>query len=275
MSQHSQPSRRPTVSVMIICHNEADRLRPCLESVAGWADEIVIFDSGSTDGTLDIARQYTERLFVTDWPGYGPQRNRALLQCTGDWVFSLDADERLTPELRDEIDRALTDPALPYTMLKMPWRTWFFGKPLRHGRYTSPQGKLFRREGARYRDHQVHESLLMPKRVDGYLKSPLDHYSWRSYQHALDKHLKYACLLAEQKHAAGKRGGLGIATLRFFTDFAQQYVLRLSLLDGWRGFLISLILAQYAFHKYAALYTLQSGETLTAVQPRVAAAHGE
>ncbi|MGH8445724.1 MAG: glycosyltransferase family 2 protein [Solimonas sp.] len=252
--------RRRSLSVMIICCNEADRIRACLDSVAGWADEIVVFDSGSRDGTADIARRYTDKVFVTDWPGYGPQRNRALLQCTGDWVFSLDADEALTPALRDEIDTALADPALPYTMLKMPWRTWFFGKPLRFGRYTSPQGKLFKREGARYRDHQVHESLVMPVRLDGFLKAPLDHYSWRDYQHAQEKHLKYACLLAQQKNAAGKRGSMGMATLRFFTDFVQQYVLRLCLLDGWRGFLISLILAQYAFHKYAALATLQARE---------------
>lgn len=251
------PRARRSLSVMIICCNEADRIRACLESVAGWADEIVVFDSGSRDGTVDIVRRYTDQVYVTDWPGYGPQRNRALQQCRGDWVFSLDADERVTPALRAEIDRALADPQLPYTMLKMPWRTWFFGAPLRFGRYTSPQGKLFRREGARYRDHQVHESLLMPSRVDGILKSPLDHHSWRDYRHAQEKHLQYACLLAQQKHAAGQRGSMGMATLRFFTDFLQQYVLRLCLLDGWRGFLISVILAQYAFHKYAALYALQ------------------
>lgn len=250
--------RLRSISVLLICKNEADRIEPCLQSVAGWADEVIVLDSGSTDGTVEIARRYTDKVWVTDWPGYGAQRNRALERCTGDWVLSIDADERVTPELRAEIDRRLSDPAMDCTMLKMPWRTYFFGAPLRFGRYTSPQGKLFKREGARYRDHLVHESLLMPLRKEGVLKAPLDHYSWRDYVHVQEKHLKYAALLAEQKHAAGKHGSLIWATVRLFTDFFQQYVLRLSVLDGWRGFLISMILAQYAFHKYAALKTLDA-----------------
>lgn len=252
----AKPSRRSSISVLLICKNEADRIEPCLQSVAGWADEIIVLDSGSTDGTPEIVRRYTDKLWITDWPGYGPQRNRALEKVSSDWVMTIDADERMTPELRDEIDRWLSDPAMDCTILKMPWRTFFYGKPLRFGRYTSPQGKLFKREGVRYRDHMVHESLLMPRWKEGILKSPLDHYSWRDYVHVQEKHLKYAWLLAQQKQAAGKRGSLWIATLRLFTDFFQQYVLRLSMLDGWRGFLISIILAQYAFHKYAALKTL-------------------
>lgn len=253
-------ARRSTISAMIICRDEADRIEPCLQSLAGWVDEIVVFDSGSTDGTVEIVRRYTDKLWITDWPGYGPQRNRALLQLKGDWVFSIDADERATPQLRTEIDRALDDPAQDNTMLKMPWKTFFFGKPLRWGRYTAPQGKMFLREGARYRDHQVHESLLMPRRKDGFLKSPLEHYSWRGYQHVQEKHLKYAGLLAEQKFAAGKRGNLVYAALRFCTDFLHQYVLRLGFLDGSRGFLMALILGQYAFHKYAALWALAHRE---------------
>lgn len=251
--------RTKTLSVLLICRNEADRIEPCLRSVAGWADEIVVFDSGSTDGTIEIVQRYTDKLWVTDWPGYGPQRNRALEQCAGEWVLSIDADERVTPELRAEIDRVLSDPAMDCTLLKMPWRTLFFGKPLRYGRYTSPQGKLFLRAGARYRDHQVHESLLLPRRKLGHLRAPLEHDSWRGYLHVQEKHLKYAVLLAQQKQAGGlrSRGGLAYGTLRFFFDFFQQYFLRLSLLDGWRGFLMSVILAQYAFHKYAALATLR------------------
>lgn len=252
-------SRRTTLSVLMIAFNEADRIEDCLRSVAGWADELVVLDSGSKDGTVEIVRRYTDKVWVTDWPGYGPQRNRALDRCSGEWVLSIDADEVVTPELRDEIDRALDDPRQDCTVLKMPWRTWFFGKPLAHGRYTSPQGKLFKREGARYRDHQVHESLLMPRRKDGFLKAPLDHYSWRGYHHVQEKHLKYACLLAEQKFAHGKRGNLAYATFRFVTDFVQQYLLRGGFLDGSRGFLMAVILAQYAFHKYAALWAREAG----------------
>lgn len=249
-------AKRRSLSVFLIVKNEADRIEDCLQSVAHWADEIVVLDSGSTDGTVEIAQRYAT-VHQTDWPGFSAQRNRALKLVTGEWVLSIDADERLTPGLREEIDAALSRPDLDATLIKMPWRTYFCGKPLRYGRYTSPQGKLFRREGAHYSTRPVHEQLLLPERRVLNLKSPLDHFSWRSYLHAQEKHLQYAWLLATHKKAQGKKGSLAYATLRFFTDFFQQYLLRLCILDGWRGFLMSVILGQYAFHKYAALRSLQ------------------
>ena len=157
----------------------------------------------------------------------------------------------------EEIDHALALPDLDATLIKMPWRTYFCGKPLRYGRYTSPQGKLFLREGARYSTRPVHEQLLLPVRKVMNLKSPLDHHSWRNYLHAQEKHLQYAWLLAGHKKAQGKTSSMTYACLRFFTDFFQQYLLRLCILDGWRGFLMSVILGQYAFHKYAALSSLR------------------
>lgn len=250
-------SARRRLSVFLIVKNEADRIDDCLASVCGWADQVVVLDSGSTDGTVEIARHRGATVHQTDWPGFSAQRNRALGLVDGEWVLSIDADERLTPALRDEIDAALSNPALDATLIKMPWRTYFCGRPLRFGRYTSPQGKLFRREGARYSTRPVHEQLLLPKRRVLNLKSPLDHYSWRSYAHAQEKHLQYAVLLARHKHAQGERGSLAYASVRFFTDFLQQYVFRLGLLDGWRGFLMAVMLGQYAFHKYAALRSMR------------------
>lgn len=250
-------SSRRRLSVFLIVKNEADRIGDCLKSVCGWADQVVVLDSGSTDGTAEIARSLGATVHVTDWPGFSAQRNRALSMVDGEWVMSIDADERLTPALRAEIDAALSDPALDATLIKMPWRTYFCGKPLRHGRYTSPQGKLFKREGAHYSTRPVHEQLLLPARKILNLKSPLEHYSWRSYAHAQEKHLQYAVLLAQHKHAQGHRGSLTYASLRFFTDFLQQYVFRLGVLDGWRGFLMAVMLGQYAFHKYAALRAMR------------------
>jgi glycosyltransferase involved in cell wall biosynthesis len=257
LMEHMGKKRRTRLSVYVICKDEADRIEDCLKSVVGWADEIVVLDSGSSDGTLEIARSYADCLVQTDWPGYGPQRNRALQQVSGDWVFSLDSDERLTPQLRDEIDEWLDRPGMDCTLLKMPWRTWFLGKPLRFGRYTAPQGKLFKREGAVYPDKQVHESLILPVLKVGVLNSHLEHFSWRSYAHAQEKHLKYASFVAREKYAEGRRGTLALATLRFFTDFFHQFLLRGGFIDGWRGFLMAVLLGQYAFHKYAALATLE------------------
>ncbi|MEY3572295.1 MAG: hypothetical protein RJA77_210 [Pseudomonadota bacterium] len=249
-------SNRRTLSVLMICKNEADRIEASLASVAQWADEIIVLDSGSTDGTADIARRYTDKVWVTDWPGYGAQRNRALDLCSGEWVLSLDADEVVTEPLKAQIDQALTDPQLTATVIKFPWRTYLFGEPTLRGRYSSPQAKLFIREGTRYRDHLVHESLLMPVRKELRLSGYLDHYSWRDYQHLQAKHLQYAQLLAVQKHAKGAKGSLMFATLRFFVDFFQQFVLRGGFLDGQRGFLMAVVLGQYAFHKYAALWVM-------------------
>lgn len=253
--------RRPSITATIICCNEADRIEACLESIAGWVDEIVVLDSGSTDGTLDIVRRYTGKIWQTDWPGFGPQRNRALEKATGDWILYIDADERATPELRAEVDRVMCAPDFDRTLLKMPWRTLLFGKPLRFGRFTSPQSRLFLRSGARFRDDLVHEAIMLPECRAGLLRGELEHDSWRSYEHIQEKHLHYACLLARQKYARGKRGSLIYAGARFFTDFAQQYLLRLSILDGWRGLLISLVLAHYALHKYVALWVLGHSDT--------------
>lgn len=252
--------QRRSIAVMVICRDEADRIEPCLQSVAGWADEIVVLDSGSTDDTVSIARRYTDKVWQTDWPGYGPQRNRALQKIASEWVFVVDADERVPPELRAEIDAVLGQAELDTTLFKIPWRNYLFGEPLRHGRYTAPQARLFLHQGARYRDHQVHESLLLPVRRERTLKAALDHHSWRDYRHLQQKHVQYAWLLAQQKYAKGERGSLGFATIRFFADFLHQYFFRLSVLDGWRGALISLVLAQYGFHKYAALRTMECAD---------------
>ena len=180
---------RPPISCFIITRNEADRIEQCLESVTGWADEVLIVDSGSTDGTLEIARRYTDRIYETDWPGFGPQRNRALAWCKHDWVLSLDADEVVTEALKEEIDSVLSEPDLEANFLKFPWHTYLFGEPLKHGRYATPQGKLFEKTGAQFKDRSVHETLLLPSYRVRTLKSPLIHHSWRDYEHVIESTL--------------------------------------------------------------------------------------
>ena len=250
-------TRRKLSCYLIVC-NEADRIEACLKPLAGWVDQLVILDSGSTDNTVELAKKYTTEVYQTDWPGYGPQRNRALGKCQHDWVLNLDADERVTESLKQEIDEVLSRKELDATFIKMPWHTYLFGKPLKRGRYSSPQGKLFYKPGAKFKDRQVHETLLLPVEKVLILKSPLIHYSWRNYQHIQEKHLKYATLIAKHKFDAGKRTNIGFAIFRFFSDFLQQYIFRLGFLDGWRGLLMAMILGQYAFHKYAALVGLQN-----------------
>lgn len=261
--------RRHTLSVCMICKDEADRIEACLESVKDWADEIIVFDSGSTDGTLDIVRRYTDLIWETDWPGFGPQRQRSLEAARGDYVLTIDADERVTPELREQITAELSKAVVPCAVYRMPWGPIFFGKRLRWGgRYSSPQAKLFRRQGAEFPQVQVHETLKFPPGPVGKFSGRLDHDSYRDYRHMVDKHTQYAWLLAQEKYARGKRTTVITPLLRFFWEFFVQYFVRGLVLDGGRGFILAMLLSQYAYHKYAALWTLQA--TGAPVDPRFA-----
>jgi glycosyltransferase involved in cell wall biosynthesis len=250
--------RRHTLSVCMICKNEADRIEPCLQSVAGWADEVIVYDSGSTDGTLEILSRYPVQVTVTDWPGYGPQRQRSLLAARGEYVLTLDADERVSPALRAEIDAELSKATVPCAVYRMPWQPVILGKTLKHGgRYGSPQARLFRREGAAFPDKQVHETLIPPPGPWGRFKGKLVHDSYRNYRHMVDKHTQYAWLLAVDKFKRGKRTHIWTPPLRFAWEFVLQYFIRGLVLDGAHGFLLAVVLSQYAFHKYGALWTMQ------------------
>jgi glycosyltransferase involved in cell wall biosynthesis len=249
--------RRHRLSVMLIVCDEADRLEPCLQSVAGWADEIVVLDSGSRDASVDIAKRYTPKVFVTDWPGYGAQRQRALQYISGDYVLSLDADERVTPELRAEIDSVLSAETPACGSWQVRWRFWFLGAPLQHGRFEAPQTRLFQREGLSWPPVQVHEAPHLPPGPVGQLSARLEHHAFRDLRHAFVKHSDYAWLLANEKYAAGKRCSLALAFGRGLLEWIDQYLLRGLIVEGGRGLLLATLLAYYAFMKYACLWSLQ------------------
>jgi glycosyltransferase involved in cell wall biosynthesis len=243
-----------TLSVIIIARDEADRIRPCLESVQEVADEIIVIDSGSTDETVSVAREYTEKVFTTDWPGDGIQKQRALDRASGDWVFRIDADERMSAELRTEIAAILALDTIREVAFKVPWATWFFGRYLTHGEAGVSHLNLFRRQGARY-DPQLRHARLRPARGPiGKLKGRLYHDSWRDMRHLLDKLTDYACTVARQRAEAGERSGAAIALLHALGRFIKAYLLRGGFLDGGRGFIMATLFGQYAFNKYAALW---------------------
>lgn len=246
-----------TLSVILIAKNEEDRIERCLRSVAGIADEIIVLDSGSTDRTVEIAKSFTPKVFETDWPGYGPQKQRALEKAVGEWVLSIDADEALSPELCGEIQQTLT--AGPSEVgFKLPWTVAIFGATLNHGRSARAPLRLFRREGARFKDAQVHETVLLPKGKIKILKGRLLHYTHRDFGHYLEKNRQYAWMGAKQRHAKGKKGfGLTGAFLRAIWTFFQIYIIRLGFLDGRVGFLAAAMYSQSSFNKYAGLWTLR------------------
>lgn len=250
-------TRYHSLSIILICKNEVDRIRDCLASIVGLADQVVVLDSGSDDGTIEVIKEFDVQLTITDWPGFGRQRQRALDLATGDWVLSIDADERVTPELASEINRLLSQPEIPCAVYRIPWHQHFLGKRMYFGRYASPQARLFRRAGAQYPFAQIHETLMFPEGKVGFLRAGLTHYSYRNYLHFTEKHDHYAWLLAKEKYARGERSGIAFAWLRGHWEFLYQYILRGLILDGGRGYLQARILAQYAFNKYASLWSLQ------------------
>ena len=257
-ARNSPAERKQSLSVIIIAQDEADRIEPCLQSVTNWADEVIVLDSGSSDNTVEIARRYTDKVFETDWPGYGPQKQRALEKASCDWVLAIDADERVTPELRHDIDTALNDNP-KYVGYCIPLANMVYGHRMDFGRSARSSTRLFKREGARYTDFQVHEHVALPEDNKGSLEGRLLHCGIRDYGHALAKNSKYSWLGGQQRFAAGKRGwgGLPAAAIRAIWNFVHIYFFRLGVLDGPVGFLVAVTYAQYTFNKYAALWTLQ------------------
>lgn len=243
------------LSVILITRNEAANLRACLESVA-WADEIVVVDSGSTDDTVAIAREFTPHVHVHDWPGFGVQKNRALGYATNEWVFSIDADERVTPELRASIEAVLhkDDGACP------AWRvsrlSSYCGRFMRHsGWYPDRIVRLFRRDAARFSDALVHESVEVQGKI-GLLKGELLHYSYENLEQVLDKANQYSSAAAQMLQRRGRNSSVGGAALRGFWTFIRTYFLQRGFLDGREGFMVAVSNAEGTYYRYLKLMLL-------------------
>ncbi|MBE0487083.1 glycosyltransferase [Marinobacter sp.] len=248
--------RTVKVSATVITKNEEDHIAECLQSARLVADEIIVLDSGSTDNTAEIARQYADVVEVTDWPGFGIQKQRALEKASGEWVLSIDADERITPELAREINHVLADPDAD--AYKLPWAVTIYGKRLDFGRSGRAPLRLFRREGVRFSEALVHERILIPEgRSVRTLRGRLTHYTHRDFGHALLKGAQYAWLGSKEKHRQGKRSRtLMYASFRGLLTFIQVYIVRFGFLDGPVGYLQAVLYGQVTFNKYAGLWTL-------------------
>ncbi len=243
------------LSVIIIAKNEAANIRACIESVA-WADEIVVVDSGSTDNTAGIAQEMGAKVFVhADWPGFGPQKNRALSYVTCDWVFSLDADERVTPELRSEIEQAMTETQAEGYFC--PRLSQFCGKYIYHcGWYPDYVLRLFRRDAGKFSDSLVHESVLLTGKT-AKLKNPLLHYSYLSKEDVERKVEHYSSAAAQQMYESGRDSSWLGAVLKGGWAFVRTYLLRFGVLDGMAGWRIACMNARTTYLKYRKLTALQ------------------
>lgn len=248
-----------TLSVIIITKNEAERIEACLRSVA-FADEIVVLDSGSTDGTVEICRRYTDQVFVTDWPGFGPQKNRALERARGDWVLSIDADETVTDALREEILQVVRKPGNEPAGYRMPRASRYVGQVMRFGGWWPGRVvRLVRRGRARFKDVLVHESLIVDGKV-GTLRSHLDHHSFDDFESVLTKVDRYSTAGARMQHLAGQRSCLTLAVLQGLWTFIHIYIVRLGFLDGRRGFMSAVSNAEGMYYRYLKLMLLGQGK---------------
>jgi glycosyltransferase involved in cell wall biosynthesis len=245
----------PKVSATIITLNEADHIAAALDSVS-WADEIVVVDSGSTDGTADIARARAARVSVRAWTGYVDQKNHAASLASHDWIFSLDADERVTPALAAEI-RTMLQVEPPRRGYRVPRVTFHLGRWIRTTDfYPDYQARLYDRRAGGWRGDLVHESVQVEGGV-GYLRGELQHYSFRDLTDHVARVNHYTTLAARLQHAAGRRATpLHILVLPA-AAFLRNYLLRRGFLDGSAGLLISLVNAYSVFLKFAKLWELE------------------
>jgi glycosyltransferase involved in cell wall biosynthesis len=246
----------PTLSVILITRNEEANLADCLASLEGIAQQIVVVDTNSSDRTLEIAKSYGAAIAQPpDWPGFGPQKNRALDLATGEWVLSLDADERLTPALKSEIVTAIHHSA-HVDCFAIPRLSWYCGRFIRHSGWNPDYvDRLFKRGSARFSDDLVHERLITSGQV-AKLENPMLHYSFMNYSQVLQKIDRYSTASAEQAFAKGKTSTPLKAVLHGAWSFFRTYFLRAGFLDGPQGFTLAMSNAQGTYYRYVKLWHL-------------------
>jgi glycosyltransferase involved in cell wall biosynthesis len=244
------------LSIIIITKNAAAHIKACLTSVA-WCDEIIVVDCGSSDNTVALCRSFTEKVYITDdWPGFGPQKNRALAKATGDWVLSIDADERVTPALQQEIKPAISQTSV--TAFRIPRQSRYCGQWIKHSGWTPDYViRLFKRDCGRFSDDLVHEKVQVLQGDIGTLKSPLLHYSFNSLEEVLEKVNRYSTANAQMAYAKGKKSSLKKAIFHGLWAFVRTYVLRAGFLDGRVGFMLAVSNAEGTYYRYLKLMYLQ------------------
>jgi glycosyltransferase involved in cell wall biosynthesis len=245
------------LTVTVITLNESANIAAALESVS-WADEIIVVDAGSTDDTVAIARRLATRVEIRDWPGFGAQKNYAasLAAAAHDWILSIDADERVTPALAEEI-RELLRAGPPARGYRVPRLAFYLERWIRSTDwYPDYQLRLYDRRAGRFNDKRVHESIELVGEP-GVLRHELQHYPYRDISHHLATIDRYTTLAAEEWHAAGRRANVIEILVHTELAFARNYVLRAGFMDGTAGLIVSVLNSYYVFLKFAKLWQLE------------------
>lgn len=256
------PGHRPPLSVVIPCKNEQTHVEACVRSVLHWADEILIADSGSTDRTLEIAEQLCHRhpgvcrLIQREFCGFGPFKGWAVAQARHDWVLVLDADERATPALQQEIDRQLSRGDCPDAFY-LGFEHRFLGLKVRYAWGQHRVIRLFRKSVAAYDDKPVHEKVVVSTGRCGHLRQRLEHWTCTSLERWYAKKNHYTSLGAEELWARGRRATLFDLLMRPPLRFIRSYIFNLGFLDGAAGFFIAVDDALTSLQKYLKLWEIQ------------------
>ncbi|MBA5603003.1 MULTISPECIES: glycosyltransferase family 2 protein [Pectobacterium] len=249
-----------SISAILITKNEAELIYDCLQSI-NWVDEIIVVDSGSTDDTLDIAQKNGARIYHHhDWHGYGKQRQIAQQYATSDYIFFIDADERITPELRFSIENILSKSTInDKKVYSCARRNLFLGHFMAHsGWYPDKVIRLYANHLYKYNDNSVHESLNYGDAHVVHLHGDLLHFTCCHFSTFQQKQLRYAMEWAKEYNAKGKRCHyLSIFTHTTFAFF-KTWILRAGFLDGKHGLLLAFVNAQYTFNKYTELWSLNN-----------------
>ena len=250
-------SSAATLCAIVITRNEAHNLDDCLASLQGWVDEIVVVDSHSSDDTVAIAQRHGAKVSQPEgWPGFGPQKNRALDLATSDWVLSIDADERVSPALAQEIRHALLSEQAS-AAYEIPRLSWYCGKFIRHAGWRPDHVlRLFPRLHGRFSNDLVHERVVtaLPCKQ---LHNDLLHYSYRDFSQVLAKVDAYSSASAKQALARGKRATVGSAVGHGAWAFFRTYVLRAGFLDGGHGLALAISNAETSYYKYLKIWAQQ------------------
>jgi glycosyltransferase involved in cell wall biosynthesis len=251
------------LSVYVIAYNDEPNIRACLASVAGWAEELVVVDSHSTDRTAAIAAEFTDKIYQVEFTGFGALRNQAVAHCSHQWIFSLDTDERMTPALQQEIRRVLSQPA-PADAYFVPRKNYFLGRWIKHcGWYPDyRQPQLFQKSRFRYRQELVHESFDCDGTV-AYLSQAALQYPFRDIDHYIAKQDRYSDLMAQRMVHEGRRFRPHQLLTHPLGAFFKMYGMRRGFLDGMPGLILSGLYGYYTFMKYAKFWELMKDQVQT------------
>lgn len=257
------------VSAYIIAYNEVEKIRDCINSVL-WADEIILADSNSTDGTAEVAESMGAKVVQIPFKGFGDLRNQAIKACQHEWIFSLDSDERCTEEVRDEILGIISDAAIKHDIYRVPRRNYFMGRWIKHsGWYPNfRQPQLFRNRTMAYTMEPVHEGYISKsEKPIGVLEHAIWQFPFKNLEEVVHKGNRYSTLGAEKLDKRGKKASFPRALGHGVWAFLKHYIFKRGLLDGWPGFIIALGYFEVTFYRYAKKTEQLAHWTVPSVKP--------